>query len=81
MIVCDFLMNLLPKTSWKKRFTRNTSTDSVHIEVSSIIKLLNLHKTDSGHLIDRWTSLEYGWVAMIVYIHYNIIDFLQVLLS
>ena len=72
MILCDFWMNLIPKTSWKKRFSRNISTDSVHTG----IKLLDLYKTGSGHLIDRWTSLEHGWVAMIEYIHYNTIDFL-----
>ena len=52
----------------------------LYIWVSNLIKLLYLYKTRSGHLIDRWTSLEHVWLAMIEYIHYNIIDLIKVLL-
>ena len=81
MTVFDSWMNLVRETSWKKRFKRDTSTYSVYIGIKFNKIGNNPYKTRSGHLIDRWTSLEHAWLVMIEYIHYNIIDFLKVLLS
>ena len=70
MTVFDPWMNLVPKTSWNlRKGLKERRLLIMYMKVSNLIKLLNLYKTRSGHLIDRWTSLEHAWLAMIEYIH------------
>ena len=81
MTVFDSWMNLVPKTSWKKRFKRNKSTNSVHIGIKFNQIVTSVKKNSLGSFDWQVNITEHAWLAMIEYIHHNIIDLIKVLLS